>query len=407
MENELFGGFQSVAEGLSKLDSVQNSEGGVSIIGQSAFDEEEDIIVDLSEEEEAKRLAKEEEEEAERLAEEEEAKRLAEEEGLTEEEVEAARVAKEEEEEEEAKKLAEEEAKKGKTKKDKEETTSDLGDDEPEIAAYVQEKIFKKFDLEIDGDAFKEFQSIDDIVDFVDEAIKVNSIPEFASPEVKDIDTYVRDGGDLSQFMGFVHGNTDLDNVDLEDESTQKSLIKEDLKNQGLSDTRIKRKLERMEDTGVLEDEAEDALDALKEFRETEKERLLKEQENFSKLQKENNLKFVNQVEDELETLDNIRGIDITQIEKNRLLTYIFKPTVSGETAYQKEYKSNVKNLLESAYFTMKGKTLVTKVEKKAESKAAKKLKTKLANKGNRGKNQVNHGTSRSDVWSNISRKLR
>lgn len=69
--------------------------------------------------------------------------------------------------------------------------------------------------------------------------------------------------------------------------------------------------------------------------------------------------KFFDDVVGEIKSLDNIRGIKIPAKDKKELLAYIFKADASGKTQYQKDYSKSVKNLIESAYFTMRGDTLL------------------------------------------------
>lgn len=92
------------------------------------------------------------------------------------------------------------------------------------------------------------------------------------------------------------------------------------------------------------------------------------------------------------------------------MLDYIFKPEADGLTKYQKDYAKDNRNLIESAYFTMKGDSLIQKVKQKATSQAAKNLQDKLASKGKRVKNSASpHGGSGNtlDAWGTVSRQLR
>lgn len=50
------------------------------------------------------------------------------------------------------------------------------------------------------------------------------------------------------------------------------------LAEKGFNEKQIARKIEKYEDAGILEDEAEDALEAMKEIEETKKEQLLEDQ---------------------------------------------------------------------------------------------------------------------------------
>jgi hypothetical protein len=391
--NDFFGGFQSVADNLSGHTDIDDD--GVSIIGSQLPDRGEPIKEPPAEEDDDETNENNEDQL---------------EDGQTEEEEDGDDEDTDEDTEDnnpDSSTSTKKTTKSSNSDDNDGDDSDDLGDSEPEIAEYIQEKIFERFGLEVGGENFKKFESIEDVSNFITDAINENSIPEFANEEVAHIDEYVRNGGDLSKYMTSVHGGINLDEVNIEDTETQKHLVREDLKNQGLPDTRIARKIERMEDTGVLAEEAEDALEALKDFKRNQEEKLLDDQRKLKEQYEEQNRAFVNSVQEELERMDNVRSIPITQGEKKKLLTYIFRPTTNGETEYQKEYKSNVRYLLESAYFTMEGDKLVSKVEKKAKSTAAKKLKTKLANKGSRGRNQSSHSSGSLDAWGMISKQLK
>jgi len=73
--------------------------------------------------------------------------------------------------------------------------------------------------------------------------------------------------------------------------------------------------------------------------------------------------------------LTDIRGIAVSKEDRKALFDYIFKVDNTGLSQYQKDFNSNLsKNLIESAYFTMKADDLINKAEKKGESSAAEKL---------------------------------
>jgi hypothetical protein len=95
--------------------------------------------------------------------------------------------------------------------------------------------------------------------------------------------------------------------------------------------------------------------------------------------------------------------------EKRELLDYIFKPEADGRTKYQKDYAKDYKNLIESAYFTMRGDSLLSKVANKATSQAARVLQDKLASKGRRTKNSGGVvGTQNTlSAWDAVSNQLR
>jgi len=282
----------------------------------------------------------------------------------------------------------------------------ELEEAEPELAAYLQEKLFEKFGFETEG--VDDFKSIDDVVKFVNDTIEENSAPKYADEELAKMDEFVRNGGDLRTYLETAHGGVDVEHIDLNTPDNQKTLIKEHLKVKGYSDAKIDRAIERYEDAGTLEEEAYDAKDMLEEYKAEVAERLLEEQQIQKERILEEQHKYVEDVKKEIEEHSDVRGIPLTKKEKKELLDYIFKPTKSGKTKYQEDYIKSKKNLIESAYFTMKGDALVEKVRRKATSEAASRLKKKLASKGNRGRNQSGQGgSSVSDIWSAASRQLR
>jgi len=146
----------------------------------------------------------------------------------------------------------------------------------------------------------------------------------------------------------------------------------------------------------------------LDEYKEQEAERLLEEQKKQQEYILQEQQKYVESVKEEIEGLQDVRGINITKSEKKQLFDYIFKPTKSGRTQYQEDYIKNKRNMIESAFFTMKGDAFVKKVQNKATSEAASRLRKKLASKGKRGKNQSGQGDgSVSDIWNIASSQLR
>jgi len=282
----------------------------------------------------------------------------------------------------------------------------ELEEAEPELAAYLQEKLFEKFGF--DAEEAEEFKSIDDIVKFVGATIEENSAPKYADEELAKMDEFVRNGGSLEEYLVAAHGGVNADTVDLNTASNQKAVIEEHLKSKGYSEIKINRAIERYEDAGTLEEEAYDAKDMLIEHKEQVAEKLLENQRIQKDLVADEQQKYMGAVKEEIEAHSEVRGIPLTKKEKNDLFNYIFKPTRTGKTKYQEDYIKSNKNLIESAYFTMKGDSLVKKVQQKAASEAASKLKKKLASKGNRGRNQSGQdGSKVSDIWSTASRQLR
>jgi len=176
------------------------------------------------------------------------------------------------EEEEEKPEPPKKETGKKSTKVEKEET-NELGEYESDIAKFVSAKLSEKL-----GEDLGDFDKVDDIIDKLAEIVEESSIPEFADEEIAKLDKFVRDGGKLRDFYSeLVDNRVNVADLDMEDVSDQKKIIKESLKNAGYTDVQIKRKLERYEEAEALQEEAEEALELVKEFNSKNEKKLLKD----------------------------------------------------------------------------------------------------------------------------------
>ena len=247
--------------------------------------------------------------------------------------------------------------------------------------------------------------NVEDLVAYFKDVIEENSVPVYANEEVKEIDEFVRNGGKLQDYFKAI-APVEYDSIDITREDNQKKVLKEYLKTQGYNDTRIDRKLERYEDAGVLEEEAEEALEFLKDASSKNKERLLEEQETFARQQKEEQQKYIDSVVKEINSITEIRGIKIPKEDKARLAEYMFKPDSSGQTQYVKDFVKDPKNVIGAAYFTMKGDALLGAAKNEGNTKAMQRLKNSLKSTG-AGKNSKKITTSSSDsLWVTVARQL-
>jgi hypothetical protein len=259
-------------------------------------------------------------------------------------------------------------------------------------------------DFEEDEESQKP-KTVEELCEYFKDLIEENSTPEYASEEVAKIDEFVRNGGKLEDYFQ-VSAAIDFDNFDTSIESNQKQIIRELLLEKGFSEKRIQSKLEKYEDAGILEDEAEEALELMKEITEKKKEQLLIDQEKQNEARIERQQKFVDDVVTNIKSLKDIRGIAIPEKDKKALLNYIFKADSDGLTQYQKDYSKSVKNLIESAYFTMKGDTLLDTAKKIGTSSAIKTLKQSLKTTGaTKGTKRI-HTSSSNSIWSIAARSL-
>lgn len=234
--------------------------------------------------------------------------------------------------------------------------------------------------------------TVDALTEYFAETVKQNSVPEYADERIQRLDEYVRNGGKFEDFYSKQSESLSLDNIDMEDEVNQKAVIRELLKHSNYTDEQINKKISRYEDADMLFEESEDALDRLKQIRAHEIEEEAKQQEAYAKQQEEQSRAFFTAVTNDINSLTNIRGIAIPKEDRKALFDYIFKVDQNGLSQYQKDFNENLsKNLIESAYFTMKADALISNAEKKGESSAADKLRKILRH------TQKNHSAYNAD----------
>ena len=251
-------------------------------------------------------------------------------------------------------------------------------------------------------------KSVPELINYFKTVIEENSKPDFASEEIEQLDAYVKQGGDLKKYLQ-IDAELDLDDIDLDEESNQKAVVKMLLKEKGFSSKQIDKKISKYEDAGLLEDEAQDAIEDLKEIREQRKEQLLKEQKKAHEQYQEQQRTFYNNVVDEIKGLKNIRGIAIPEKDKKVLIDYILKPDADGRTKYQKDYaKGGVKNLIESAYFTMNADKLLEAAKREGNNKAVERFRNSLKSTSVSSKSkQTQTSSSDEPIWFSAARKLR
>ena len=222
-------------------------------------------------------------------------------------------------------------------------------------------------------------KNVEELVDYIKNVVETNSVPEYADERIEQLDQYVKNGGKFEDFYQTQQRTMSYDNIDIEDESNQKQVVRDYYKLQGMSDEQINRKIERYEDADMLEDEATDAVNYLKAYEEQRAQYMAQQQEAQRQAQEQQAIQFAQDLTNGINNLTNIRGISIPKEDKKALYDYITKTDADGLTAYQKEFNGNlVNNLIESAYFTMKGDALIGEAKRTGQTTAAEKLRKML-----------------------------
>lgn len=295
-----------------------------------------------------------------------------------------------------------------KNDKKEEDTIVDNQDDlEPQLITNFFDAIAERLNWSDVEDEDKP-KDVDSLIDYFQKVIEEDSKPTYASEEMENLDNFVKQGGELSKYLQ-IEQEFDLDNIDLEDENNQKSIVKLLLREKGFNEKQIDKKIQKYEDAGLLEDEAEDALEDLKEIKEQKKEQLLAEQKRTFEEYKQRQQDFYNSVTNEIKDLKNIRGIAIPEKDKKVLIDYILKPDSDGKTKYQKDYaKDSIKNLIESAYFTMNADKLIEAAKREGSNTAINKFKNSLKNTSiNSRSKTVDRNSDNTTIWNTFTRQLR
>lgn len=251
-------------------------------------------------------------------------------------------------------------------------------------------------------------KNVDELIDYFQNIIAENSKPEYSSEEVEALDNFVKQGGDLKKYLT-IDAELDLDDIDIEDETNQKLIVKQLLKEKGFSTKKIDKLVSRYEEAGLLEDEALDALEDLKEIKEEKKKQLLEDQKKAYQIQLQRQQQFYDNVVSEIKGLKNIRGITVPEKDKKVLMDYILKPDTDGKTKYQKDYaKGGVKNLIESAYFTMNADKLIEAAKREGNNSAIDKFRRSLKSSSIPAKSRKQAAGSDDDpIWFSAARQLR
>lgn len=278
---------------------------------------------------------------------------------------------------------------------------------EENVVTNFFDAMAEKLNWEFEEDEDKP-KSVDELINYFQNVIEENSKPEYSSEEVEALDNFVKQGGDLKKYLT-IDAELDLDNIDIEDEANQKLVVKQLLKEKGFSTKKIDKLVSRYEEAGLLEDEAQDALEDLKEIKEERKKQLLEDQKKAYREQLQRQQQFYDNVVSEIKGLKNIRGITVPEKDKKVLMDYILKPDTDGKTKYQKDYaKGGVKNLIESAYFTMNADKLIEAAKREGNNSAIDKFRRSLKSSSITTKSRKQATSSDDDpIWFSAARQLR
>lgn len=261
---------------------------------------------------------------------------------------------------------------------------------EPEPDNTIEENfinsIAKKIGIELGEDEEYE-DSEDGLVAFTQRAAediadsKLNDYFNSLPPIAGDFFDYLQMLGEeatedkIKSFFTTVNPEINYSEVDLDNEMTQKAVLKSFYKKNDYTDEEITKKLDKFEIAGMLKEEAEDAANKLSKLQVKERETLLKQEKAEAEARKEKTQKFFGNIKQVLES-GKVNNFTVPVTEKKAIFDYdvqggfmkdlneILKdPTKRVELAIAVKNKFNLSKYVQQAAATQKANALSAKIK--------------------------------------------
>jgi len=252
------------------------------------------------------------------------------------------------------------------------------GEEEENPHSALMDILIKNNYIEVDDD--KEYTKDEEgleqlLADHRNQAINIYK-ESIEDSELKQALEFYEKGGKFDEYLN-LKNQINYEEVGLEEELNQKTMIQHYLINQGITDNKkIQDKIEKYEDAGILKEEAETAQEYLAKVQKEKKERLIKEQNQKAEQEEQRRKEEADQFKEEVLNLNKIGEFEITKNEAKKLYDYITKPVKNGKT--QNELDHDQETQLKIAYFKMKNFKLGDKVKKQVSNKSVKEIKEAL-----------------------------
>ena len=259
-----------------------------------------------------------------------------------------------------------------------------------------------------------EFEASEDwLLDKVKETVdsKVDEYKENMPPEIKYLLDNYEAGVNMYDLINMSANEKSYDNINTEslkeNTSLQKILVKDLLSKSGWSDERITRKLERYEDTGVLYEEAEDALASLKDIQKHEKENMIKAQKQEQKQRIEAHEKWLGDLKDHIGKKEEILpGFNLSPKDKDNLYKGITKLDKNGKNEIMRMREKDPEFDLKIAYLATVLKWDFSAFERQSTTKSTRKLADAIKSTKKTG-SRPSRGTSKNVDFDTMRKSLR
>tara|TARA_R110000787_G_scaffold37424_1_gene95083 strand:- start:390 stop:1547 length:1158 start_codon:yes stop_codon:yes gene_type:complete len=229
---------------------------------------------------------------------------------------------------------------------------------------------------------------------------KVEDYKDTMPLEIKYLLDNYEEGVPLTELMNMQSQEQVFESITSEqlesNEGLQKNLVKELLTRSGWSPERVQKKLQRYEDTGVLQEEAEDALASLVEGQKAEKEAYVQRQKEEKQNRVEAHDKWLTDLKGHIgEKEEIIPGFTMSPKDKEAVYKGITKLDKNGKNEIMRAREVDPEFDLKIAYLATVLKWDFSAFERQSTSKATKKLAGVIKNTKKAG-SRPSRGTSKS-----------
>jgi len=297
------------------------------------------------------------------------------------------------------------------------EETSEVSDSEEEVEEDSK-PLFVFASLQRDAGLIdfkdEEFEDSEDwLMSQVEKSVgsKISEYKETMPPEIRYLLENYEEGVPLQNLLEMSSKEQTyeaLSEANIEkDASLQKALVKDLLARSGWSQERIAKKIERYEDSGVLLEEAQDALASLKDIQKAEKENYVEQQKQEQKQRAEAHNQWLEDLNDHIGKKEEILpGFKLSPKDKEQLYKGITKLDKSGKNEIMRMREKDPEFDLKIAYLATVLKWDFSAFERQSTTKSTRKLADAIKSTKKTG-SRPSRGTSNTVNFDTMRKSLR
>lgn len=257
---------------------------------------------------------------------------------------------------------------KDKEESEEEEENDEEGEDVEPLkifASELQEKNLLNLPEDWDGSEEALFEAYEATLE--ERALNlVKSAYKVDDPRVDGVLNFLKNGGNIEDYVN-LHAETNWVDVDIEDEDNATALVKTYLTSvKNLEEEEAEALLEGYKEKGKLFNQASKIQADLKVFREKQEEDLIKSQQEYARIQREEYIKSVNKIRETIQK-GKSENVIIAKNQKSNFEDFIFSPqeikndkgqVVGKATAFKQklnEYLSDPEKMVALAYKLFEG----------------------------------------------------